>query len=308
MSNITHLLSLSDITSEGFEELLKNSAKVKKTSSDSDVLSGKSLALLFEKPSTRTRVSFEVGIYELDGTPITLNASEIQLSRGEPVRDTARVLSRYADAVIARVHDHESLEECVQFGTIPVINALSDRFHPCQAIADFFTIREKKDTAENLKIAYLGDGNNVCHSLIFGAAHTGSTLHVATPTEYQPETEVWTETREIGRSKGAEITGTTDPDVAATNADVLYTDVWTSMGQEEEARERKRLFQDFQINEKLLRKANSDAIVMHCLPAHRGEEITDQVLEGPQSVVWTQAENRLHTQKALLASIYSDPS
>jgi ornithine carbamoyltransferase len=302
--SIDHLITLSEVSPSAFQQLLSTTDSLKEQQEETDVLQNRSLALLFEKPSTRTRVSFEVGITELGGTPVTLNANEIQLSRGEPVRDTARVLSRYADAIIARVYDHGSLEECTKFGSVPVINALSDFAHPCQAIADVFTIQEKKGDLDRVSASFVGDGNNVCHSLMMGAALSGLSLTVATPSGYEPEDRVESSARKIGAQQSAELTVLNDPKEAVQDADVVYTDVWTSMGQEEEADQRKRNFEGFQVNDELLDLAQDDAIVMHCLPAHREEEITDSVLESPQSVVWQQAENRLHTQKALLTHMF----
>jgi len=297
-----HFITLETVTREQLVALFDLTDDIRER--EMDVCSRKRLGMIFEKPSTRTRVSCEVGITELGGTPVPLNANEIQLSRGEPVRDTARVLSRYADAIIARVYDHGSLEECTKFGSVPVINALSDFAHPCQAIADVFTIQEKKGDLDRVSVSFVGDGNNVCHSLMMGAALSGLSLTVATPSGYEPEDRVQSSARNIGAQQGAGLTVINDPKEAAQDADVVYTDVWTSMGQEEEANQRKRNFEGFQINDDLLDLAHEDAIVMHCLPAHREEEITDSVLESPQSVVWQQAENRLHTQKALLTHMF----
>ncbi len=302
--SIDHLITLSELSPSAFQQLLSTTESLKQEQSAPDVLQNRSLALLFEKPSTRTRVSFEVGINELGGTPVTLNANEIQLSRGEPVRDTARVLSRYSEAIIARVYDHASLEECQKYGSVPVINALSNVAHPCQAIADVFTIHEIKETLDPISVAFVGDGNNVCHSLMHGAALSGLSLTIATPPGYEPDEQVQSTSRSIGAKQNAEIRVVHDPQEAVKDADVVYTDVWTSMGQEEEADQRKQNFNGFQVNQDLLDVARDEVIVMHCLPAHRGEEITDEVIESDQSVVWQQAENRLHTQKALLMHMF----
>lgn len=303
---IDHLITLSERSPSEFRQLLKTTDSLKGQGKESNVLRDRSLALLFEKPSTRTRVSFEVGINELGGTPVTLNANEIQLSRGEPVRDTARVLSRYADAIIARVYDHASLEECSEFGSVPVINALSDFAHPCQAIADVFTIYEIKEDLNQVDVTFVGDGNNVCHSLMMGAALSGVSITIATPSGYEPDDQVQSTAGNIAGNQNAEMSVINDPEAAVKDADVVYTDVWTSMGQEEEADKRKRNFEGFQVNTELLDLAKADAIVMHCLPAHRGEEITDEVIEDSRSVVWQQAENRLHTQKALLMHMFPE--
>ncbi len=304
MTNSRSFLTLPDLSVPEFHELLNDAAAIKEGGQSSGVLDRKTLVLLFEKPSTRTRVSFEVGIQELDGTPVTLNADEIQLSRGEPVRDTARVLSRYADGLIARVYNHSALEECVRFGSVPVVNALSDRAHPCQVLSDFLTIRECASTVK-VDLAYIGDGNNVCHSLIAGTVLSGATLRLAVPESYGPLPDVLEAARERAADTGAEIRTCDTPDEAAAGADVLYTDVWTSMGHEREVEERREAFKTYRINNALLARAEADAVVMHCLPAHRGEEITEDVLEGDQSVVWQQAENRLHAQKALLRFLFS---
>lgn len=264
-------------------------------------LKNRSFIMLFEKPSTRTRTSFEVGIYQLGGQPVPLDSSDIQLSRGEPIKDTARVFSRYGSGVIARVYEHATLEEFAEFSSVPVINALSDYTHPCQALADYYTIQQMKGDLQNVTIAYVGDGNNVCRSLMLGSVLFGSQLRVATPSGYRPGERIWKQANQMGHTDGISIME--DPRKAVDEADVLYTDVWTSMGQEEEARERKEVFQPYQINQKLLAEAKEDAVVMHCLPAHRGEEITNEVMEGEASIVWKQAENRLHAQKGLLTHL-----
>ncbi len=260
-------------------------------------LIGKSIGLLFEKPSTRTRVSFDVGIYQMGGHPVYMTPSELQLGRGETIEDTARTLSRYLDAIVIRTFSHDTLIKFSQYTSIPVINGLSDLHHPCQALADLMTIIERKGKLKGLKIAYIGDGNNVANSLIEASALSGMNITIACPEGYEPDGEVLEDARRIARS---EIVIVRDPVEAAARADVIYTDVWVSMGQEKEADEKKRHFKGYQINSSILQYAKPDAIVMHCLPAHRGEEITSDVIDGPNSVVFDQAENRLHVQKALL--------
>jgi ornithine carbamoyltransferase len=266
----------------------------------SRALAGRSVGLFFEKASTRTRVSFEVAIAQLDGHPVFLPAQEIQLGRGETIADTARVLSRYLDALVIRTFGQDRLEEWARHATIPVINGLTDSHHPCQILADLLTIDEKKHRLAGIVVAYVGDGNNVAHSLLEGCAIMGMSCRVASPAGYQPDAEIvkWAEVE--AAKTGAEVRVGEDPREAAAGADVLYTDVWTSMGQEAESRTRAAVFRRYQINADLLRLAKSDVIVMHCLPAHRGEEITEDVLEGPRSVIFDQAENRLHIQKAIL--------
>lgn len=263
------------------------------------ILSGKCLAMLFEKASTRTRVSFEVGMEELGGHAIFLNPKDLQLGRGEEIRDTARVLSRYVAGVMIRAFRHETIEEFARHSSVPVVNGLSDREHPCQILGDLLTLREHFGRTEGLSVAWIGDGNNVCHSLILAAAMAGLELSVASPARYRPDEKI------VGaaRAAGAKIRVTADPREAARDADALYTDVWVSMGEEAEREERLAALRGYTIDPALLSLASPEAVVLHCLPAHRGEEITDEVLEGPQSIVWDQAENRLHTEKALLAAL-----
>ena len=260
-------------------------------------LIGRSIGLLFEKPSTRTRVSFEVGIYQLGGQPIAMNPSELQLGRGETMADTARTLSRYLSAIMMRTHAHATLETFATHATIPVVNGLSDLHHPCQALADLMTIRERKGILKGLKVAFIGDGNNVCNSLIQAAARMDFNLTIATPEGFEPNAEILQGARETAKS---EIVVLRDPKEAAGLADVVYTDVWVSVGQEDQTEKKKKKLRDYQINSRLLACAKKDVMVLHCLPAHRGEEITDEVMDGPHSAVFDQAENRLHAQKALL--------
>ncbi len=266
-------------------------------------LEGFTAALIFEKPSTRTRVSFEVGVYQLGGHGVYMDTRGSQLGRGEPIKDTARVLSRYVDLIVIRTFGQERVVELARYSDVPVINALTDEEHPCQVLADLFTIWEYKGRLRGLKVAYVGDGNNMCNSWLIGAAYMGMKFYAATPEGYEPLESYVEEAKKIAESSGAEIVVTNDPVEAVRNADVVYTDVWASMGQEEEAEKRKRVFMPYQVNSSLLRHAKSDFLFMHCLPAHRGEEVTEEVLEGERSVVWEQAENRLHTQKALMLKL-----
>ena len=263
------------------------------------LLPGRTLGMIFQKPSTRTRVSFEVGIYQLGGAGLYLAASDLQLGRGETLRDTATVLSRYLDSLMIRTFAQDDVEELARHATIPVINGLTDSAHPCQALADVMTIRERLGRLEGVRVAYLGDGNNVCASLMVAAAKLGVEFVAATPEGYEPDPRVV----EIAREAGGAVELSHDPREAAQGADVLYTDVWTSMGQEEEKERRQRDLAGFGIDDELVGLAGDDAIVLHCLPAHYGEEITEDVLYGRQSAVWDQAENRLHAQKALMALV-----
>jgi len=260
-------------------------------------LLGKNIGLFFEKPSTRTRLSFEAGIYQFGGNAICMNPDELQLGRGETIADTARTISRYLNAIMMRTFSHATVEALAAYSTIPVINGLSDLHHPCQALADVMTLFEKKGTLKGLKVAFIGDGNNVCNSLIEAASVLGFTLTIACPEGFEPHSDVLEKSRASAKS---EIIVLRDPKEAVGMADAVYTDVWVSMGQEKNAEEKKKKFKKYQVNRQLLSCAKNDVIVLHCLPAHRGEEITDEVLDGPHSVVFDQAENRLHTQKALL--------
>ena len=294
-------LSIDDLSSEELLHLLDLASRVKADKgSAAHALSGCSVAMIFEKPSTRTRVSFEVGIAEAGGTPIVLSATDMQLGRGETVEDTARVLSRYVDAIVLRTFEQEKLELLAEAGDAAVINALSDHEHPCQILADLLTVTEHKGGLEGLTLTYLGDGNNVTHSLLLGCAKVGMNVVAATPPGYEPIPQVVERASEIAAERGSSVTVTNDPLEGATGADVLYTDVWASMGQEAEAEARKLVFPAFILDESVVAAANPDVLVMHCLPAHRGEEISAGAIDGPNSVVFDQAENRLHTQKALL--------
>jgi len=267
------------------------------------LLQGKTLGLLFQKPSTRTRVSFEAGMNQLGGHALVLPMADIQLSRGESVADTARVLSRYLDGIVIRTYDHATVEEWAREATMPVINGLTDLSHPCQALSDLLTIKEKKGTLKGIKIAYVGDGNNVANSLIEATAKMGMTIALGCPSGYQPDQHVVDVARVEAVKTGATIDVGQDPYVAVKEADVVYADVWISMGREREQARRLKVLSPYQVNSRLVARAKPDAIVMHCLPAHRGEEITAEVLDGPQSVIIDQAENRLHMQKAILTKL-----
>lgn len=298
------LLSIHDLTTEEVYEILNLSQELKdkqKKGIEHHILKGKTLGMIFQKSSTRTRISFEVGMWQLGGSALFLSANDLQIGRGEPVRDTARVMARYLDGIMIRTFSHAEVEELAHFANIPIINGLTDLLHPCQALADIFTVVEHKGDLKGLKMAYIGDGNNMVNALMHACAKVGMHISVATPAGYEPDKRMVAEAREDAIATGSCIELTHDPLEAAKGADVLYTDVWASMGQEAEQMARSRVFADFQINSGTLAVANKDAIVMHCLPAHRGEEITNEVIEGPQSVVFDEAENRLHVQKAIMA-------
>jgi ornithine carbamoyltransferase len=295
------LLSLADLQTSEILELL-DLAKRLKAGNLQPSFERKTLGLLFRKASTRTRVSFSVAMHQMGGHVIDLVPSATQVSRGEPVEDTARVLDRYVDALAVRTFEQSELETFAQFCKIPIINALSDREHPCQALADLLTITENFGDLKGLTLTYFGDGNNMAHSLMLGCALVGMNIRIASPVGFMPSPEIVTQAEKIANGK-SEILITNDPHLAAKGAQVLYTDVWASMGQEEEASDRIPLFQPFQLNSELMSLADKQAIVLHCLPAHRGEEITTEVMEGSQSRIWDEAENRLHAQKALLVSI-----
>jgi len=294
------LLSIYDLETSDFERIWKNAARLKKMlkqGKEHASLKGKTLGMIFDKSSTRTRISFEVGMYQLGGIALFLNSRYTQIGRGESIADSARMMARYLNGIMIRTFTQDSVEEFARYATIPVINGLTDLSHPCQILSDLFTIKEKKGSYERLKIAYIGDGNNIANSWIEAAARLPIQLALACPKGYEPDKNIMTK---CAREASEGIILYSDPQEAARNADVLYTDVWTSMGQEAEGKERKKIFKNYQINRKLLAEAKKDAIVMHCLPAHRGEEITADVIDGPQSVVIDEAENRLHVQKAIL--------
>lgn len=294
-------LSVDDLDGEELAEILDSADAIKKEpASSASALAGKQVGLIFEKPSTRTRVSFEVAVSSMGGHAVVLRGDELQLGRGETISDTGKVLSRYLDAIVVRTFGQERLVELAQTSSVPVVNALSDYSHPCQALADLQTIRERKTKLEGLALAYLGDGNNVAHSLLFAGVKSGMDVRIASPSRYAPSGDVVKRCREIGVETGGRATVTEVVAEAVSGADVLYTDVWASMGQESEADARREVLDRYRLDEDSLALANDDALVMHCLPAHRGEEISAGVIDGPQSVVWDQAENRLHSQRALL--------
>ena len=298
-----HLVTLTSYSRADIHEIFDLAKRMKADpGAFRDTLRGKTLAMIFEKPSTRTRVSFEVGMYQLGGHALNLSASEIQLRRGETVADTARVLSRYVDGIMARVFSHEDLVEMSRHATVPVINGLSDLLHPVQAVADFFTLRERRGSLEGAKLAYVGDGNNMCHALMIAAVKLGVAMSVAAPRGYEPnQLIVKSAAREAQKLGAPAPTVTADPMAAASGADAVYTDVWTSMGQEKEAEARVKAFQGYMVTSAMMAAAGKDAVFLHCLPAHRGEEVAADVMDGPRSIVFEQAENRLHVQKAILA-------
>ena len=298
-----HLVTLTSYSRADIHEIFDLAKRMKADpGAFRDALRGKTLAMIFEKPSTRTRVSFEVGMFQLGGHALYLSASEIQLRRGETVADTARVLSRYVDGIMARVFSHEDLVEMSRHATVPVINGLSDLLHPVQAVADFYTLRERRGGLEGAKMAYVGDGNNMCHALMIAAVKLGVALSVAAPRGYEPNQLVLkSATREAQKLGAPAPVVTSDPMAAVEGADAVYTDVWTSMGQETEAEARVKAFQGYMVTSAMMAAAGKDAVFLHCLPAHRGEEVAGEVMDGPRSIVFEQAENRLHVQKAILA-------
>jgi ornithine carbamoyltransferase len=296
-----HFLVDDDLSPAEVERILDDADRRKKDRLADQVLDGGSVALVFEKPSTRTRLSFEVGVYELGGHPIVIDASTTQLGRGETLEDTAMVMSRYCRAIVIRTFGQDRIERLAAASSVPLVNALTDYAHPCQALADLQTIRERRGGLSGLTLTYVGDGNNVAHSLLLAGVSAGMRVRVATPRGYEPIGQVVRRANQIGEETGGAAVVTNDPLEACRGADVLYTDVWASMGQEKEADSRTLVFQGFQLDDHLVDVANDDVVVLHCLPAHRGEEIAASVIDGPHSAVWDQAENRLHAQKALLA-------
>lgn len=304
-----HLLTLADYSAQEITQLLDLAIKLKKPENKHrPLLEGKVLGMIFEKSSTRTRISFEAGMLQLGGHAMYLNTQDTQLGRGETYGDTARILSGYLDGIMIRTFKQEALVELAANSAVPVINGLTDDYHPCQVLADFMTILEVFGTLKGKKFAYIGDANNMSNSLMIGAAKVGMDLSIATPAGYAPKQWVIDAAEGFAKESGATLTITTDPAEAVTDAHIIYTDVWASMGQEEEAAERLAHFEGFQVNEALVALADPDYIFMHCLPAHREEEVTTAVLEGPHSVVFQEAENRLHAQKALLVALMADPS
>lgn len=299
-------IALIDYTPEELRYLIQQAIELKRMQKAGEVyqpLRGKTLGMIFEKNSTRTRVSFEVGMYQLGGQALFLSGQDLQLGRGETIMDTAQTLSRYLNGIMIRTYAHKTVIELARGATIPVINGLTDLMHPCQALADYQTIYEKKGKLEGLKLAYIGDGNNMSHSLMMGGSKLGVHVAVATPEGYEPDEEIVKMSQEQAEQTGGRITLHRDPKEAAADADIIYTDVWASMGFEQEQAEREKVFRDYQVNDDLVRYAKPDYLFMHCLPAHRGEEVAESVIDGPNSIIFDQAENRLHAQKAIMAAI-----
>jgi len=296
-----HFLTILDIPGDEAKQVLLRSKEMKDNAVRTDLLAGKTLLMIFEKASTRTRVSFEVGVRQLGGDPVFIASRDSQLGRSEPLKDTARVLSRYADGLIVRTFGQEKLETLVEYGDIPVVNALTDEYHPCQIMADVLTMYERTPNLEDLKVAWVGDGNNMAHSFINGSATFGYELSIACPEGYDPDQGILDKAVDLG----ARVSISRRPEQAVAGAHYVNTDVWASMGQEEEQKKREAAFAGYEVNDVLMSKADADAKFMHCLPAHRGEEVSEKVFESPASIVWDQAENRLHMQKAILEWIYS---
>ena len=287
------------------DEILRIASALKEGKIEEKPLTDKYLGMIFEKSSTRTRVSFEVGMHQLGGVPLYLSSNDLQIGRGEPIDDTARVLSRFLDCIMIRAKSHKTVAQLIEYSDIPVINGLTDKEHPCQTFADLLTIKEYKGDF-NRKFVFVGDGNNVCNSLLLGAAYTGMDMTVACPEGYQPDKTIYKLAQKEAEERGSTIEIQEDARIAVKDADILYTDVWVSMGDEEEKKEREEILKDYQINRELLSNAKDDAIVMHCLPAIRGQEITGDVMTSKQSAIWDQAENRLHAQKAILYKLLKD--
>ncbi|MGA1796856.1 MAG: ornithine carbamoyltransferase [bacterium] len=300
------LLTILDLTREDVLGILNRAKELRsylKTGKPHQTLKGRTMAMIFKKPSTRTRVSFQVGLFQMGGLALDLPMDSLQIGRGEPLRDTARVLSRYVDIMLVRTFGHEEVEELAESATVPVINGLTDRYHPCQALSDLLTIKDHIGNLYSAVIGYVGDGNNVAHSLLNAAGLMGLSLRMACPAGYEPDRGIVEHARALAERTGGSIELFEDPEQAVSGANVIYTDVWISMGQEEEAEEKRRVFSRYQVNKGLVALAQPDTLIMHCLPAHRGEEITEDVLEGPLSVVFDQAENRLHVQKAIVETL-----
>ena len=302
-----HFLSLADLHPEELRELLDLARHVKLApQAFRDTCRGRTLAMIFQKPSLRTRVSFETGIFQLGGQGIYLGPTDIQLHRGESIADTAKVLSRFVDGIMARLYSHEDMLALAEYASVPVINGLTDFNHPCQVLADLQTITEKKGRLEGRKLAYIGDGNNMAHSLLFGGALMGMHVAIGHAAGYGPRADVVARAKALAATAGGSILITEDPIEAIASADVVYGDVWASMGQEDEAKERAQVFAGYQVNDTLFGRARPNAIYLHCLPAHRGEEVSPEVIDGPRSFVFDQAENRLHAQKAILIKLMGD--
>ncbi len=300
------IISIHDLSREEIDQILDTAQILKMKKKLGEIyhpLKDKTLGMIFQKSSTRTRVSFEVGMWQLGGYALFLSANDMQLKRGETIADTARNLSRYLDGIMIRTYSHQDVIDLAECSSVPVINGLTDLLHPCQVLSDLFTVKEKRQRLEGLKLAYIGDGNNMAHSLMFGGAKMGMHIVICSPSGFEPDSEITRLSRIDAAQTGANIEIVDDPVQAVQSTDIIYTDVWTSMGMEEEQEERLKTFSQYQVNSSLLEQAGEDVLVMHCLPAHRGEEITDEVIDGPRSIVFDQAENRLHTQKAILALI-----
>lgn len=301
-----HLIDLNDVSLEEIEGIFTLAARLKKElkqGTEHHLLKGKTLGMIFSKSSTRTRVSFEVGMYQLGGYPLFLSSSDIQLGRGETIWDTAHVLSRYINGIMIRTFNHSDVTDLAKYGTIPVINGLTDLMHPCQILADLFTVYEIKGRLQGLKLAYVGDGNNVANSLLQGCTKAGMDICVATPAGYGCDGGIIEQARESAKKSGSKLVLTDDPEEAIKSADAVYTDTWVSMGQEAEKEMRVKIFMPYQVNSKLFSKAKDDAVFLHCLPAYRGFEVTEDIIDGPNSVVVDEAENRLHVQKAIMATL-----
>lgn len=299
-------LCLADFTAEELTYLLDMAAELKVMQKEGipyQPLKGKTLGMIFEKASTRTRISFEVGIYQLGGQGMFFSSRDLQIGRGEPISDTAQVIARYLDGIMIRTFEHEKVEELAKYSSVPVINGLTDKFHPCQILADFQTIIEKKGSLKGLKMAYVGDGNNMAHSMMLGSAKLGMDVAIASPEGYMPDQDVVNLAKGFAEVSGSKVIITDDPIEAVKNADMIYTDVWASMGQEAEQEKRAKIFAPYQVNSELTQYADADYLFMHCLPAHRGEEVSADVIDGKHSVIYDEAENRLHIQKAIMAAI-----
>ncbi|MFN4214894.1 ornithine carbamoyltransferase [Exiguobacterium sp.] len=301
---LKHMLTLEELTPTDLDELIQLALDVKHDpSAYGKTLTGKKVALLFEKASTRTRMSFEVGVVELGGYPLFLSGNDLQIGRGEPITDTIRVMSRYVDALMIRTYAHGTVETLAEVGSIPIINGLTDTHHPCQVLADLLTIEETFGSRQGKVLTYIGDGNNMAHSLMLGGALSGMHVRIASPDGYTVDETIYNKSVALAEATGGSVTLYTDPAIATVGADIVYTDVFASMGQESEAEERLHRFATFQVDGALMAKANETAIFLHCLPAHRGEEVAADVIDGPQSLVFDQAENRLHAQKALMITL-----
>jgi ornithine carbamoyltransferase len=299
-----HLISIHELDKSDVFQILKTSETLKRQLKEGiqhHILRGKTLGMIFSKSSTRTRVSFEVGMYQLGGYPLFLSANDIQLGRGETIYDTAKVLSRYIDGIMIRTFKQSDVEDLARYGSVPVINGLTDLMHPCQILADLFTIYEHKHKLEGLKLVYIGDGNNVANSLLHGCAKVGMDISVASPKGFECNSRIVEEAKEDAKKSGSKIVLTENPEEAIYNADVVYTDTWVSMGQEAEKENRVKTFMPYQVNSKLFSKAKEDAMFLHCLPAYRDYEVTSEIIDGPQSYVFDEAENRMHVQKAIMA-------